>query len=244
MGQPAEALSNYDPLNEQHVRDAFMQAIAAEAARADALTEAYGRAPETVSDDTTASKTTDLAKQLGACARAIEAKRKEHKGRYDTCGAVIHTAATYYTNNLAKLKKACETRLTDYQRRIAEVERKRREEEAERLRKEAAEREASLHNEDDLEEAIRAGAEAERAAKEAEAKAADLTKARGEFGSVASLRTFWTFEIEDIHAVPLETLRRHFTPDAIEKAVRAYVRDGGRELPGVRIFETQETRVR
>lgn len=258
MGEAAEAIqANYDPMNEQDVREAFLQAIATEATRADALTQAYGRAPESVHDDATASQMTDLAKQLGACAKAIEAKRKEHKGRYDTCGAVIHTAATGYTNNLAKLKKQCESRLTDYQCRIAEAERKRREDGARKAAEEAAKRAAEMETESDLAAAEQAEAAATRAQKEAAASAADLHKARGEYGSVASLRSVLAFEITQFGTVPLDALRPYLGRDVIEKAVRAYMRDHAEDiktaikggdgygiLTGVRFFEDQQTRVR
>lgn len=62
---------------------------------------------------------------------------------------------------------------------------------------------------------------------------------RGDHGSATSLTSRWDFEVEDIHAIPLETLRPHFTPDAINRAIRQFIGNEGRALKGVRILEKQ-----
>lgn len=257
MAEAAEALANYDPLNEQHVREAFLQAIAPESSRAQALVEAFKRAPEAVEDETTAASMTDFAKQFGTCAKAIEAKRKDHKGRYDICGAIIQTAAKSFIDDLTKLKRQCETRLTDYQRRIAEAERKRREEEFVKAQEEAAKRAAEMETETDLAQAEAAEEAARRAEREAQAKPADLTKSRGEYGSVASLRSVLAFEITNLSEINLNGLRRFFSEDDIKKAIRGLMRvnqdeikryvkggNGDAYINGIRFYEDQQTRVR
>ena len=44
--------------------------------------------------------------------------------------------------------------------------------------------------------------------------------------------------------IDLESLRTHLSQDAIEKAIRSFIKSGGRELKGVTIFENQKTVVR
>jgi len=78
----------------------------------------------------------------------------------------------------------------------------------------------------------------------AEATPAELSRVRGEYGAVASLHREWTFGDLDRNALDLETLRPYFAVADLEKAVRAFIRAGGRSCRGVRIFETTTTRVR
>lgn len=60
---------------------------------------------------------------------------------------------------------------------------------------------------------------------------------RTEEGSASGVHK-WTFEIEDADLVPREFL----VPD--EKLIRQAVKDGRREIPGCRIFEEMNTRIR
>lgn len=68
---------------------------------------------------------------------------------------------------------------------------------------------------------------------------------RGDYGALASLQSRWTFELLsggadlDIHA-----LRRFIPLNVLAKAIRAFIDEGGRELRGVRIFETTKTVIR
>lgn len=250
-------LPNFDPLNPDHVRDAFIEAIGAETERSTALLEAYERAPETVEDEGTAAKVTDMVKQFRACAKAIEDKRKYHKTRYDACGKMVHAVASEITKGLAEHQRNLENRLTAYQRRIAEAERKKREEEERQRREEAERLEREAKTDEDIDKAIAAEEAARRAEREAQAKPADLTKSRGEYGSVASLRSVLAFEITQFGTVPLHELRPYLSRDAVERAIRGFMRDnadrikatvkngdGYGVLTGVRFYEDQQTRVR
>ncbi len=242
MTDPAPQLPNFDPMNPEHVREAFLAEIAPLTQRSDELIAAFDRAPEKVEDDQTESRMTTLAKQIGECAKEIEAKRKDHKGRYDKCGAEIHGIAKGYTDKLADskggLKVQVERRIGIYQRKKADEERRRREEEARRQQEEAerAIREAeakteALQSEDDLQAALAAEEEAKRqqeaadkARREAEAKPADLHRSRGEYGGVGSSRSVLAFEITDAFQIPPATLWTFIDLPAKEKAVRQYMR--------------------
>ncbi len=125
--------------------------------------------------------------------------------------------------------------------------------EADALAKAQAEEASEAETEAALNKAIKADREATDAANVAAAKqeaakvkSADLTRARGELGSVTSLSEHWTFEIENLKIVDLETLRPHIPVDAIYQAIRAHIKVGGRagSLKGVRIYKDHKSVVR
>jgi hypothetical protein len=89
-----------------------------------------------------------------------------------------------------------------------------------------------------LDDAAMADAEALRAAREADAKPAELARTRGA-SSLSTLKEVWDFEIVDLDSVPLSTLRPFIPRADIEKAIRAFVKVGHREIEGVRIFKTE-----
>jgi len=162
------------------------------------------------------------------------------------------------TDPVAKAKTAIERRLTDYLRE-KEARARREREEQERLAREAAEtarREAevrarALADEQSLQAAIAAEKAAEtasadlvKAAQAAAVKPAELSRTRGDYGAVSSLRTQWVFEGIDRAEIDLEALRFHIPADGLEKAVRSFIKAGGRELRGTRIHETTVASVR
>lgn len=226
--------------------------------RRDELLASAERAPSSVNDDEVAGKVADLIKLLTACHKNAEAARVSAKEPFLTSSRAVDGFFTTITEPLASAKKRIEQRLTVYQREKAEAERRRREEEArrqqaeaERLRKEAAAREQAMRDAAELDDAVTAAAlaaqaEADlvRANREATAKSADLSRNRGDYGAVASLRTFWDFTNLDREAIDLDALRHHLPLEAIEKAVRSFVKAGGRELRGVEIFQNTSTSVR
>lgn len=249
---------NSPPSDIELLRDRLAEESAALIARRDQLLAGVKRAPQTVADEETCGKIADLVKLCTACFKNAEAARTASKEPHlESCRAV-DGFFKQVTEPLDKARRALESRLTAYQRAKAEAERRRREEEAarqraeaERLAREAEESAAALRTEQDLAEAVtaealarQAEADAERSRREAAAKAAELSRSRGEFGSVASLRTFFDFRDLDRAALDLEALRPHLPLDALEKAVRSFIRSGGRELRGVEIFENTSTTVR
>jgi hypothetical protein len=92
--------------------------------------------------------------------------------------------------------------------------------------------------------ASEAVADAHKAEQLAAAKAADMSRTRGDYGSVSSLRTYWTFSDLDRDELDLETLRPHLATTALESAVRSFIKAGGRDLAGVEIYETTDVVVR
>ncbi len=226
--------------------------------RRDELLEAFERAPETMGDDATAGRTGDFIKQLAAAVKDAETHRKAEKEPFLNSGRTVDGWFKGISEPLQAAQKVMTTRLTVYERAKAAEERKRREAEeaaaraeAEAAIAEAKERAAIVKNDADLDAAIQAEeaaalarAAAQDAKKEAEANAAELSRTRGDLGSVASLRTAWVGELTDRATLDLEALRQHLSEDALEKAIRAYVKAGGRELPGAQIEERTTTVVR
>src|SRR3546814_13786914 len=92
--------------------------------------------------------------------------------------------------------------------------------------------------------AKRAAAAAAAAEKAANAPAADQSRTRSAHGSVASLRTVWTFRDLDRVALDLAALRDHLPDSALEQAGRSFIKAGGRKLDGVVIYEDHRSEER
>ena len=255
---PAKIGDNMPPPNVDPLRDRLAETHAALLKRRDELLAGAERAPAEVGDEDTAGRIADFIKQLAACIKNADIHRVAEKEVYLAGGRTVDGWFKKVSDPLTEAKRKIEDRLTIYQRRKADAERKVREEverlareEAERAAKAAAEAEAAIKSAPDLQAAIiaeaaaaQAAADAAKAQKAAEAKPAELSQSRGDFGAVASLHTFWDFADINRDILDLEALRQHIPADALEKAVRSFVKAGGRELRGARIFENTETKVR
>ncbi len=226
--------------------------------RRDELLAAVDRIPTEISDGDMAGKVAGFVKQISACTKAAETKRVAEKEPFLALERSVDGFFKSVTVPLGKAKKDITHRVKLFQdkqvveeRRRREAEARRQREEAERLAREAAEREAAAQTDEELDAAIsadelarQAAADAESARRKSAAKAADMSKIRDDHGAVSSLRTFWDFADLDRNTIDLEVLRLHLSEGAMEKAVRAYIKSGGRELSGVRIFENTRAAIR
>ena len=117
-------------------------------------------------------------------------------------------------------------------RRAAEME-------AQRL---AALAQEAMREADDAPEAVPEAIVALRDAQEAEALATaptpDLTRTRSLNGALAGLRDNWVFEVADISLVPSHLLQVN------EAAVRLFIKQGARHVPGLRIWNDARAYVR
>ncbi len=144
-----------------------------------------------------------------------------------------------------------------FQLRQREAEQKRLAAEQARLRKEEDDRREQAIRDAaaaaNAPEAVAARAIAEAAAK-AEADRATLaaaapppvTAARtiGADGSTAAtLEEEWVFQIENHSALDVVKLRNHFSPSEISAAIARYIKNGGRQLDGVRIYSVPKTKL-
>lgn len=225
--------------------------------RRDELLLAAGRVPEINSDDA-AGKVTDFVKQLAALTKAADAKRVGAKEPYLEGGRTVDGFFKAITDPVATAKTGVERKLTTYLRdKEAKARREREEQErqareaAEAARRDAEERAKAMRDQASLQAAVEAekaadiaAADLVRAEQAATVKAAELSQTRGEYGSLSSLRTTWIFDGIDRDALDLEALRQHLPIDGLEKAIRSFIRAGGRELSGTRIFESSTAVVR
>jgi len=163
------------------------------------------------------------AKKLGG---AIEKARKAFVADPNEYVRGINALAKSFGEKLAAIEYGLKRKIGDYQQR-KELERRKVEEEA---RRQTAELQAKL---------------------DAEAKAANVEpvkieapvvpKASGPVRTAEGTsyqHTEWRFEVQDDAAIPREYLM------PCETRIRQAVKDGVRNIPGVRIFEHTETRFR
>ena len=225
--------------------------------RRDELLAAAARVP-TIDSDDTAGKVSDFIKQLSALVKTADAKRTDAKEPYLEGGRNIDGFFKAITDPVSKAKTNVERNLTTYLRDKAEAERRERMEQerlareaAEKARKEAEEKARAAADERALDNAIEAEKAAEaavadlvKAERAADVKAAELSRTRGEYGSMSSLRTSWVFDEIDRATLDLEVLRPYLPTEGLDKAVRAFIKAGGRELRGTRIYETTAAVVR
>lgn len=167
-------------------------------ARADELLAAVERVPATL-DQTTVGRAADFVKQIGTHAKMIEERRAAAKQPHLEAGRVIDGAFKSIADPLTAAKKRVEAKIGDYQRKVADEERKHW---------------------------------------EALAKPAELIRAHGAMGAIATVRTTWEFEIENAALVP----RQYCQPS--DGLIRAAVKGGERAIPGVRIYQRESTVVR
>lgn len=223
------------------------------------LLAAFARAPITVDDDETCGRMGDFSKQLGACVKEAEARRQAAKEPTLQAGRIIDGFfKKSITEGVDSAKRTIGDRMTGFLRKKEEAERRRREEEeraaraaADEARKQAAAAEAQMRTEADLvvataahEEAAQKAGDALKAAQAAEAKASELSRTRGDYGALASLRTEIVGEVDEVLPTTLQTLAPFIAKEAVEKALRLAIRNGIRDVPGCRIFERKTAAVR
>jgi hypothetical protein len=139
------------------------------------------------------------------------------------------------------------TRKAAEARRAAEEEARRARAEADRLAAEALAREVAAKPSAPaapvLDRAIEAEARAAVADAIAAAKPADLSRTRGDYGAVASLRTTWEYEVTDFNAVPRQFLVVN------DLGIRAHIRTRAKDQPpspiaGIKFIEKSTAVVR
>lgn len=152
--------------------------------------------------------------------------------------------------------KKLEDRATDYQREVAAQAALAAQLEAKKLR-DKAEEERQKANEaaEDGRDAVAGRAEikanladqrADELEEKAGGKAADLVRSRGASGTLATAKQGKDFRITDMDQIPLNKLRPYLDREAIEKAIRAFVKftKGAEPLGGVEIFDSIKAQFR
>lgn len=231
---PATIGHNSDPFDPDAIRARLADAHGTLIERASTLVEASGRIPEKIEDDETNNRMGDFVKQIGTANKALETARKSEKEPFDAGGKIVHGFFTAQQGKLDEVKRLAEARMTGYMRAKADAERRRRDEEARRLAEEAA----AQNNESAFEQA------SEEVELIEASKPAEMVRSHSDLGTVSTLRTSWEFEVTERGKIDLEALRPYLGSDAIDKAIRAAVRAGVREIAGVHIYQDQKASIR
>lgn len=220
--------------------------------RAKDLIDASGRIPEKFEDDETAEKATDYIKRVNTCKKAIEDARTKAKEPFLVQGRMVDTFFKAHDKSLEAALDRAKKPLNAFVQAKAEAERQRLREAEEQKRKEA-EALASVAvavsgidvgaGEVAFEDALEAEVSANKLQVASQAKTG-LGAVRTESGVTASTRKTTVGEVTDISKLDLETLRYLIPVDALQKALNAFIRNGGTELAGAKIWEKVEAVVR
>ena len=240
-------------LNPAVLRDQLELDYADHVARRDELLAGVDRffaAVKQITDDETQAKASDFVAQLQAHHKAVEADRAAWQRPFLASQA---TGQKFFkAEMLDRLKGAADdiagkmAIYANHKRQEAQraLEAQRRAAAAEAEAKRAA-AEASMRP-SQLEEASKAAAKAEKVEQKASrATAADLTRVRGDLGSVASLKVSYGWEVTNLDLVPRELLT--LDGPKVQAMINAGTRDGADgkpAIPGLRIVETSSVRVR
>jgi hypothetical protein len=187
-----------------------------------------------IADDTATGRATDFAKMHKAEITAIDATRKRIKEPVLHAQRLIDGAGNGLTTPLRAQALTIENRIATYLTGKAEAARREAEMEAQRLAAAAAE----AMRDAEPEEAIVALRDAQAAEALATASTPDLTRTRSATGALAGLRDNFVYEVKDIALVPTHLLQVN------DAAVRLFIRQGARHVPGLRIWNDARAFVR
>lgn len=208
----------------------------------DRLREAVERTPETVDSAEMDAKVGDFVKkQLGTLKKALEGAQEKYKRPFTDGGKVVDGTFKRRADEVERWQRLLQVRQTEFKlkveaeaRRKAAEEARKRAEEEEKARKAAEEAATKIADDKTLGAAIDAEekariAEAQRiqAEQAQKARTADLTRSRGDLGSVSSLRKELKGEVVErtaevsLHLMPL------IDAEALDKALRQWLKING-----------------
>lgn len=260
-GDPLPGLGhNRPPTPLEALAASLRERHAAAFSRTEELAAAATRVPATFEDEATVKKASAFIAQIKAVTKALEDARKAEKQPYLEAGQTVDATFKTELSVLADLSAAVLKRIDVFLRAKEAEERQRREAEAQAAAAEArrlaeiarkAQEEAAASASlvagiaagRRAEEAEQADLQAQAAAAAAEANAADMARTRGD-GVTATLATTWGFRDLDATTLDLDALRPYIATAALEQAVRAFIRAGGRKLRGVVIEQQTSARIR
>ena len=194
------------------------------AAAIDALLTRFDKFTEVtasgISDDFVAGHAADFARDLKAAAGALDETRTRIKKPVLHAQRLIDGSAKALSDRVASAVREVEARITEY------------------LRLKEAEARAKLEAEEAARAAVADDIALATLDQETAATALELTRTRGIGGALTALQDRWVFEVVDITKVPTAYLQVN------DAAVRAAIRSGVREVPGLRIWNDAKAFVR
>lgn len=187
-----------------------------------------------------------VSQQCKPAVSAAQEAHKKEKAAYLACGKAVDTfflrRIEAFHLNLNKVVKAAEdyfARKKAEQRKAEEEQRRLAAAEAARLRAEQAEAEAEAQRKSAANDRISAvdyGRRAEELAEQAAAAEAIVAapgapvRIHGEYGATAFAKEEWLYEVDDPTLIPLEYLLPN------DQAIKAALRRGVRQIPGLKIY--------
>jgi len=194
-----------------------------------------------IQDDFIAGHAADFARDLKQASAALDETRTRIKKPVLHAQRMIDGEAKKITDQVTAAVREVETRVTAYLRAKEVAARAAAEAEAQRLALEAETRIAEA-NETNDETAIEAAVESMDAASKADemanARALELTRTRGVGGALTALKDNWVAELVDITKVPAAYLQLN------DSVVKAAIKSGVRDIPGIRIWNDAKAFVR
>ena len=217
------------------------------------------RVPNPLTTEEDAAAATDFIAQCQAHIKQAEAAHKREKAYFLKAGRIVDAFFKRRSTRLSGALVPIAARLKFYRDAIAERDAQRHEaarRESEAAAQRAAAEEAEHRAEADrlareatspaehrraAEHLLEADAAAARAAAAQQAATAKLapTHIRGDYGSTAYVRKAWTFDVIDLDQVP-----RDYMSLDVEVVREAITKDSVREIPGLRIYQSETLHVR
>lgn len=225
----------------------FGEAIAA---KIEPIAERANAMPVEFTSDEDLAKATDIANDAADAWDALDDQRKIKKDPFNRGSEIVDD---FHREPLARLKRIKDamvdraTKLTREKKRKADAAAQAERDRLARIAEEnriAAEAAAAFGDDDEAQKRTQI---AETVEARGEDVAPEVTEpVRGSSGGMAGTKKEWTFAIEDHQALDLNALRDFIAPDAIEKALKAYVklRKSTASIKGVRFFEDEKASFR
>jgi hypothetical protein len=221
-------------------------------AEVEAVAEMANRTPRAIKGGKDLDEVSGLIVEARRIVRAVEAERTAAKAPHLEASRTVDGFYAVQKDRVDRILGTFQKIADEYTRARAEEERRARAAEAARLREEeeakrrqADEARRTSTKEKRANEAWDLAAQATVAEEAAAAPAADLVRTTTASGFTAGAQAVWTFKVEEWTAIDLETLRPFLKVDAIEAAIRAFVRQHHDRVPlrGVRIYQDVKARI-
>lgn len=207
--------------------------------------------PQEIASDEEAGKITEYIKNCKSLNSRFADIHKKEKAPFWDAGKAADAWKNDYETRIVALVNKASAPIIAWNKKKEEAERQRQleiarkaREEAERLAEQAAAHEAE-NIKDTAQELLGAAIQADTKAEMIENNAlAVKARSRSDNGAVSSVSKVWTGELESLAALDLDALRQYFSADAIDKAIKAAIRDGKRDIRGVKIYQADKLNVR
>lgn len=209
--------------------------------------------PEKIDTDDDAKKAADFISKIKCLEKDFEKVHKEEKAPYLSMGRIVDGFFNSRIKDLEDFRKKYSKPVNDFLTRKADAEREaiRAREVAAREAADALAAQAAAHEAENIKDtanelmdlAVQAEDKADNLGNYADnTKNATLAKIRTESGVVLSQRTKWVGEPTDetYAGVDLNSIRKWIKPEHIQLAINAAVRDGERNIAGVKVYQKAE----